>query len=282
MAAGPQVVGVELKSGEDRYVDLHGTDATLPHSLIGILDDPTGLERARTALQRGTAEGRFVTGQVLAPIPKPGKILCIGLNYRDHAKESNSPIPAEPIVFSKFATAVIGPEAPILLPRVSQKVDFEAELVMVVGRRAKHVAAAEGRSYIAGYMNGNDVSARDWQLEKPGKQWLMGKSPDTFAPTGPYFVTADDVPNPADLPIRLRLNGQTMQDSSTRELIFTVERLIEQITKLITLEPGDLIFTGTPPGVGMARTPPVFLKDGDTVEVEIGKLGTLRNPVRAE
>ncbi|HEX4070601.1 MAG TPA: fumarylacetoacetate hydrolase family protein, partial [Planctomycetaceae bacterium] len=166
--------------------------------------------------------------------------------------------------------------------RVSQKVDYEAELVVVLGRRGKNIPAADAGSYIAGYMNGNDVSARDWQTEKPGKQWFLGKSPDTFAPTGPYFVTADEVPDSRKLPVRLRLNGQTMQDSTTAELIFGVEQLIEHISKLITLEPGDLLFTGTPPGVGVARKPPVFLKPGDRVEIEIGNFGTLSNPVQAE
>ena len=276
------VVGVHSESGSDRFVDLHAADPGLAQTLAGILAASGGLERARAAMSKGLSAGRFVSGTLLAPIPRPAKVLCIGLNYRDHARETNATIPTEPIVFSKFATAVIGPGSPIVLPRVSQKVDYEAELVVVMGRGGKNIPAAEAGSYVAGYMNGNDVSARDWQLEKPGKQWLLGKSPDTFAPTGPYLVTADEVADPRHLPIRLRLNGQIMQDSSTAELIFSVEQLIEHISKLVTLEPGDLIFTGTPPGVGMARNPPVFLKPGDRVEVEIGDLGTLSNPVQAE
>ncbi len=281
-SGGPVVVGVHTESASERFVDLHTADPGLPQTLAGILSESGGLERARAAMAQGLSARRFVSGALVAPIPRPGKVLCIGLNYRDHARETGATIPAEPIVFSKFATAVIGPGSPIILPRVSHKVDYEAELVVVMGRRGKNVPAAEAGSYIAGYMNGNDVSARDWQLEKPGKQWLLGKTPDTFAPTGPYLVTADEVADSCKLPIRLRLNGQVMQDSSTAELIFSVEQLIEHISKLVTLEPGDLIFTGTPPGVGMARKPPVFLKPGDRVEVEIGGLGTLSNPVQAE
>lgn len=281
-ASGPVVVGVHSESGSEKFVDLCALDPQLPPTLAGILGQSDGLDRARAALQKGIASGPFVTGTFLAPIPKPGKVLCIGLNYRDHAKETGAQIPSEPIVFSKFATAVIGPGAPIVLPRVSQKVDYEAELVAVIGKRGKNITADQAASYIAGYMNGNDVSARDWQTEKPGKQWLLGKTPDTFGPTGPYFVTADEIPDSGNLTIRLRLNGTYMQDSTTRELIFSVPQLIEHISKLVTLEPGDILFTGTPPGVGVARKPPVFLKAGDTVEVEIAGLGTLRNPVQAE
>jgi 2-keto-4-pentenoate hydratase/2-oxohepta-3-ene-1,7-dioic acid hydratase in catechol pathway len=281
-STGSIVVGVDTESGTDRFVDLRGADSSLPATLIGILSEPNGMERARNAYEKGRAARRFVTGTLLAPIPEPGKVLCIGLNYRDHAKETGAHIPAEPIVFSKFSSAIIGPEAPIILPRASQKVDYEAELVAVIGRRGKNISAANASGYIAGYMNGNDVSARDWQLEKPGKQWLLGKSPDTFGPIGPYLVTTDEIPDAGRLAIRLQLNGQTMQDSSTAELIFRVSQLIEHISKVVTLDPGDVIFTGTPPGVGMARTPPVFLKAGDVVEVEIEGLGTLRNPVKAE
>ncbi len=283
-SSGPVVVGVHSESGagSERFVDLHGVDASLPNTLVGLLGTANGLDRARAALSKGVATQTFVTGTLLAPIPGPPKVLCIGLNYTDHARETGATIPSEPIVFSKFATAVIGPGDSIVLPRVAHKVDYEAELVVVIGRRGKNIAAADARNHIAGYMNGNDVSARDWQLEKPGKQWLLGKTPDTFGPTGPYLVTADEIPDWRNLSIRLRLNGTTMQDSTTKELIFGVEQLIAHISQLVTLEAGDLIFTGTPPGVGIARKPPVFLKAGDVVEVEIAGLGILKNPVRAE
>ncbi len=281
-SGGPVVVGVHSDSGSEKFVDLKAADPGLPATLLGILSSPGGLDRARAALGEGIKAGRFVTGTFLAPIARPPKILCIGLNYRDHAKETNATIPTEPIVFSKFATAINNPGAPIVLPRVSTKVDYEAELVVVLGKGGKNIPAASAMAHVAGYMNGNDVSARDWQTEKPGKQWLLGKTPDTFAPIGPYLVTADEIPDFRKLPIKLKLNGQIMQDSSTAELIFGVDQLIEHISKLVTLEPGDLIFTGTPPGVGVARKPQVFLKAGDKVEIEIGGLGTLSNPVVAE
>ncbi len=224
----------------------------------------------------------FVTGRLLAPIQQPGKIFCIGLNYRDHAIETGADIPSEPVVFSKFASTIVGPGSDIILPSVAKQVDYEAELVVVIGRRGKHIAADDALGHVAGYMCGNDVSARDWQKGRPGGQWLLGKTPDTFAPTGPYFVTADEVADPHQLAITLRLNGEVMQNSNTREFIFGIGDIIAHVSQLITLEPGDLIFTGTPSGVGAARKPPVFLKDGDTVEVEIAGLGVLKNRVVAE
>lgn len=213
------------------------------------------------------------------PVPDARKLICVGLNYKDHARESNAPIPAEPILFSKFPTALIADADPIVLPPVSHEVDFEAELVIVIGSGGKNLGRGDALRAVAGYTCGHDVSARDWQLKKPGGQWMAGKTFDSFAPCGPAIVTADELGDAHELPIRLRVNGQTMQDSNTRELIFRVEDLVTYITQVVTLEPGDLIFTGTPPGVGFARKPPVFLKPGDTCEVEIGGIGVLRNPV---
>jgi 2-keto-4-pentenoate hydratase/2-oxohepta-3-ene-1,7-dioic acid hydratase in catechol pathway len=263
------------------YVDLHATDAGLPADVRELLEGgPTLLQRAAQAAARPDAV-RQPTAQarLLAPVLSPHKVLCIGLNYRDHAAETGAAIPRDPVVFSKFATALIGPDAPIVLPPVSHKVDYEAELVLVIGKEGRNVAKERAREYLAGYTVGHDVSARDWQLEKDGKQWLLGKTFDTFAPIGPELVTADEVPDPHELGIRLRLNGNTMQDSSTRQMIFRAEDLIAYISQVVTLQPGDLIFTGTPPGVGIARKPPIFLKGGDVVEVEIDGLGVLRNPV---
>jgi 2-keto-4-pentenoate hydratase/2-oxohepta-3-ene-1,7-dioic acid hydratase in catechol pathway len=276
---GPLVVGVDGDAAEMRYVPLQRADSSIPRSLKALLAQTDGLARAATAFERGRNEGLFVSGRLLAPIACPGKVICIGLNYRDHAEESGMPIPEEPICFGKFSSAVVGPEDPVQLPAVAKKVDYEAELVVVIGKLGRNIPESEARSYVAGYMNGNDVSARDWQIGRPGGQWLLGKTPDTFAPTGPYLVTADEVPDPEALSIRLRLNGETMQDSSTKELIFGVDRLIAHLSQLMTLEPGDILFTGTPPGVGAARKPPVFIKPGDTMEVEVEGLGVLRNPV---
>jgi 2,4-diketo-3-deoxy-L-fuconate hydrolase len=215
-----------------------------------------------------------------APVPRPGKILCIGLNYRDHAAESNMPIPEKPVVFSKFSTAVIAPGEPVVIPSTSQRVDYEAELAVVIGRRAKHVPADRAYDYVLGYTAFNDVTARDFQFADG--QWQRGKSCDTFAPMGQTIVTTDVIPDPHKLSIKLKLNGEVMQDSNTDQLIFGVPALIEFISESITLEPGDVIATGTPPGVGFARTPPVFLRPGDEMEVLIEGMGGLGTPVVSE
>jgi len=213
-------------------------------------------------------------------VPTPRKVICIGLNYRDHAAESGSPVPERPVVFSKFPTCIVGSGDPVLLPPTSEKVDYEAELAVVIGRRAKHVSRDRAYEYVLGYANFNDVSARDFQFGDG--QWQRGKSCDTFGPIGPWIVMRDRVADPHRLSIALRLNGSTMQSSSTANMIFGVPELIAFISETITLEPGDIIATGTPPGVGFARKPPVFLKPGDVMEVEVEGLGVLRNPVVAD
>ncbi|HZT79145.1 MAG TPA: fumarylacetoacetate hydrolase family protein [Gemmataceae bacterium] len=276
-AAGPRAAAFH----DGHYTDLHATDPSLPPSVRQLLEAGEAALGAATRAARRADAVRHPAGEVklLAPIPDPHKIVCVGLNYRDHAAESGSPIPRDPVLFSKYATALVGPEHPIVLPPVSSKVDFEAELVIVVGRRGRNLPADSAAAWAAGYTVGHDVSARDWQLEKDGKQWMVGKTFDTFAPTGPHLVTADEVPDPHRLGIRLRLNGKTMQDSNTSQMIFGVGALLAYLSQVFTLEPGDLVFTGTPPGVGVARKPPVFLRPGDVVEVEIDRLGVLRNPV---
>jgi 2-keto-4-pentenoate hydratase/2-oxohepta-3-ene-1,7-dioic acid hydratase in catechol pathway len=213
-----------------------------------------------------------------APIPRPGKIICIGLNYRNHAIESGMEIPKSPIIFSKFVTSVTGPNEPIFIPTGSVQTDYEAELAVLIGRRAKDVFAADAMEHVFGYTNFNDVSARDFQFADG--QWQRGKSCDTFAPFGEFIATKDEIPDPHNLRIQFRLNGKSMQDSTTAELIFRIPELIEFLSRSITLEPGDIIATGTPPGVGFARKPPVFLQDGDVCEVEIDGLGVLSNPVK--
>jgi 2-keto-4-pentenoate hydratase/2-oxohepta-3-ene-1,7-dioic acid hydratase in catechol pathway len=278
-ADGPKLVGATL---DNRCVDLCAVDPQLPTTLKATLAHSEGLAAAAGALAHGLSRGPYVTGKLAAPIGEPGKVICIGLNYRDHAAESGSPIPTEPVVFSKFSQAVIGPEETIVLPRAAHEVDYEAELVVVIGQRGKNIPRDKAGQYVAGYTVGNDVSARDWQKGRPGGQWLLGKTPDTFAPTGPWLVTADEIGDPHALRIQLRLNGETMQNSTTKELIFGIDQLIAHISQLVTLQPGDLIFTGTPPGVGAARKPPVFLKPGDRVEVDIEHVGVLKNVVAAE
>jgi 2-keto-4-pentenoate hydratase/2-oxohepta-3-ene-1,7-dioic acid hydratase in catechol pathway len=265
---------------DGRYVDVQAAEAGLPESVRGLLEaGPEALAAAARAAERGLVRHDPASARLGPPVVDPRKVICLGLNYRDHAIESKMAIPEEPVLFNKFPTAVVGPGHPIELPEVSDQVDYEAELVVVIGRRGRDIDESRAMEHVAGYTVGHDVSARDWQLHKPGKQWLAGKTFDTFAPIGPALVTADEVSDPHALGIRLRLNGETMQDSTTAQLIFGVPYTIAYLSRICTLEPGDLIFTGTPPGVGMARTPPVWLKAGDVVEVEIGGLGVLRNPV---
>lgn len=267
----------------DRYVDLVTADPNLPASVRKIIADPALLAAARTAAAKPGAESVPAEAAKLhAPVPNPQKVVCVGLNYRDHAAESNMPIPREPVLFSKFPSALVGHGEPIVVPAVSTKVDYEAELVIVIGKAGRRIPEARAMDHVAGYTVGHDVSARDWQLEKDGKQWMVGKTFDTFAPVGPTLVTRDEVPDPHKLGIRLRLNGRTMQDSNTAQMIFSVAQLVSYLSVVFTLEPGDLVFTGTPPGIGHALKPPVYLKGGDTTEVEIDILGTLRNPVVGE
>jgi 2-keto-4-pentenoate hydratase/2-oxohepta-3-ene-1,7-dioic acid hydratase in catechol pathway len=263
------------------YVDLQQADPSLPTDIRALLEEgPAALARAERAAARGSALPTDPL-RLLAPVPQPEKIFCIGLNYADHAAESGLAPPTEPVVFSKFATAVRGNADPIVLPHASAKVDYEAELVVVVGRGGRDIPRERALEHVAGYTCGHDVSARDWQLEKPGGQWLLGKTFDSFAPFGPELVTPDEVGDAGRLAIALRLNGQTMQQSNTSQLIFPIDHLIAYLSTVCTLCPGDIIFTGTPPGVGMARKPPVFLKPGDVAEVEIERIGVLRNPVVA-
>lgn len=275
---GPRVAGVR----DGNYVDLSQADPLLPASLKTLLEQgPAALERARAALARGSAFSPQGVA-LLAPIPDPEKVICIGLNYADHAAESGVAIPSEPVVFNKFPTAVSAPGAPIVLPRATDKVDYEAELVVVIGTGGRHIAVENALRHVAGYTCGHDVSARDWQLHKPGGQWLLGKTFDTFAPFGPALVTPDEVGNAGELNIALRIDGVTLQNSNTRQLIFSIDRLIAYVSGVCTLKPGDVIFTGTPPGVGAARKPPLYLRAGNRVEVEIERLGVLENPVVAE
>ncbi len=220
--------------------------------------------------------------QLSAPISQAEKLVCIGTNYADHAREMGGEPPEIPVVFNKFPSVIVGPDSEIRLPAISQAVDFEAELVVVIGKPGKNIALDCAMDHVFGYCCGNDISARDWQKGRPGGQWLLGKTFDTFAPLGPAIVTKDEIPDPQNLHIQLRLNGQTMQDSSTSQLIFPVDFLISHISKFVTLTYGDLIFTGTPSGVGAGRKPPVFLKPGDSLEVEIENLGVLRNRVVAD
>lgn len=227
-----------------------------------------------------SAKAKLDAVKLHAPIPKPGKIFCVGLNYRDHAIESNMAIPAVPTIFSKFNNTIIATGETIILPKVSTQPDYEAEFALVIGKGGKSIAAVDWQAHVFGYMNLNDVSARDLQLVTT--QWLMGKTCDTFAPMGPYILTADEVADPHNLNITMTINGEVLQSSNTKHLIFRIPDLIAYISNVVTLEPGDIISTGTPAGVGFARKPPRYLAGGDTCVVEVEGLGQLVNPVVVE
>jgi len=217
---------------------------------------------------------------LLAPIPRPPKLICVGLNYRDHALESKMEIPKVPTIFAKFATAVIGPGQPIVLPKNSTQPDYEAEFAFVIGTGGRHIPAEEWQQHVFGYTLLNDVSARDFQMAT--SQWMMGKTFDTFAPMGPHLVSADEIADPHALDISLRINGEIMQQSNTRQLIFKIPELVAYLSSVVTLEPGDVVSTGTPAGVGFVRNPPRFLQPGDDVVISVEQVGELRNPVVAE
>jgi 2-keto-4-pentenoate hydratase/2-oxohepta-3-ene-1,7-dioic acid hydratase in catechol pathway len=215
--------------------------------------------------------------RLLPPVPDPDKILCIGLNYRDHAEETGMPAPPAPIVFAKFRNSLVGAADRIVLPEASDSVDYEAELAVVIGRRCRGVEAADALDYVAGAMAFNDVSARDLQMQT--NQWTMGKAIDTFAPCGPSLVFMDEIEDLQDLRVEARVNGETVQSGTTASMIFPIAELIAFISRVMTLEPGDIIATGTPAGVGVARTPQLFIKPDDLVEIEIENVGLLANPV---
>jgi 2-keto-4-pentenoate hydratase/2-oxohepta-3-ene-1,7-dioic acid hydratase in catechol pathway len=212
-----------------------------------------------------------------APIPRPGKIVCVGRNYAEHARERGAELPAQPIFFLKSNNTICGPGDAIVLPPGSTQVDYEAEFAVVIGKGGRNIPQEEAYEHVAGYMILNDVSARDMQAQD--KQWFRGKSCDTFAPTGPWIVTHDEVPDPHSLRISLTLNGRTMQDANTRDLIFRVPFLVSYLSQTLTWEAGDILSTGTPEGVGAHQTPPVFLKAGDAVSITVERIGTLTNPV---
>lgn len=218
--------------------------------------------------------------KLLPPIPRPGKIMAIGLNYADHIRETGARMPERQVWFCKQPTAANGPFDPIRLPKVSSQVDYEAELVVVIGKGGRYIRREDAPSAVFGYCVGNDVSARDWQRAIP--QWILGKSFDTHAPFGPWITTADELGDPHGLGIRSFVNGEKRQDSNTGELVFDVWDQIAHISQVMTLEPGDLIFTGTPGGVGMAMSPPRYLADGDLVRIEIDRLGALEAVCRQE
>jgi acylpyruvate hydrolase len=290
----------------DRVVDLHRAyvaalcqernedelavaNLRVPGDLLGLLrGGETSLAAARRALHYVEEEAKQTEHlchplekvELLAPIQRPGKVVCVGLNYRSHLAEIGEPVPEYPILFHKAATSLIGHRQSIVLPRTSRQVDYEGELALVIGRRGKYISEEDALSYVAGYTCANDISAHD--LEFRTSQWTSGKMLDTFCPLGPVLVTRDKLRDPGNLRLRTTLNGQTMQQACTSDMVFSVPFLIRYISSLATLEPGDLLLTGTPAGIGCNRKPQVFLQPGDEISVQIDGIGTLTNPVVSE
>jgi 2-keto-4-pentenoate hydratase/2-oxohepta-3-ene-1,7-dioic acid hydratase in catechol pathway len=267
-----------MEGGE--VISLRGTGFESMLQVVGGGED--ALDRVRRWIYGPPGSNRHDAQHAIlaAPIPRPHKIICIGLNYRDHAEESKMPIPEVPTVFSKYSSSVIGPLGAIVLPKVSTKPDYEAEFAVVIGKGGRHIREADWRDHVFGYTMINDVSARDFQMAT--SQWMIGKTFDTFCPMGPGIVSANEIEDPHDLRISLTINGETLQDSNTKNLIFGVPKLIAYLSSVFTLEPGDIISTGTPAGVGFARKPPRWLMPGDDVRVTVQGVGTLINPVVAE
>ena len=251
-----------------------------PAHMTGIVEQLDALRPQLLALSERKPDHALSAVKLAAPIPRPGKILALGLNYRDHALEANMALPEVQTWFAKMPTSANGPFDPIDLPRVSSKLDYEAELGVVIGRRIRHATREQARAAIAGYCVANDVSVRDWQLRTT--QFVVGKSFDTHCPFGPWITTAVEIADPQALGIRCFVNGEKRQDSNTKEMVFDVFAMIEHLSQAMTLEPGDLIITGTPAGVGAVSKPPRYLKAGDVVRVEIDGLGHLENRVTPE
>jgi 2-keto-4-pentenoate hydratase/2-oxohepta-3-ene-1,7-dioic acid hydratase in catechol pathway len=265
---------------DDGVVDLRKADADLPREMIGLIaawsDHRKAVERAASR----AADLPLKSVKLEAPVPRPGKILAIGLNYADHIAESGQKTPEQQIWFCKHVTSVNAPFAAVQMPKVSMLLDYEAELVAVIGKRAKHVPKDKAHEVVFGYAAGNDVTVRDWQFKTP--QWMLGKSFDTHAPFGPWIVTSDEIGDPHALGIRAFVNGEKRQDSNTKNLVFNVFDQIAHLSQAMTLEPGDLIFTGTPGGVGAALKPPQFLKVGDVTRIEIDKIGAIEATIEPE
>ena len=277
---GNDKLGVRTDAG---LVDLSIADKKIPTDLKELITQGKGaLQRAGRAAKNASPRA-IVKGRVsyLTPVQNAGKIFCIGLNYKDHAAEGGFKSPTYPVVFTRFATSFVAHNQALIRPKASRHYDYEAELVAVIGKRARNIKKSEALDYVAGYSVANEGSIRDYQMK--ASQWTIGKNFDRKGSIGPDFVTADELPAGAKgLNIQCRLNGKVLQNSNTREMIFDTKTLIYEIAKAITLEPGDIILTGTPAGVGFVRKPPIYLKKGDKCEIEIENIGVLSNPVRNE
>lgn len=274
---GKQYIGLCLKQKGD-IINLNQADSKIPSNMRSFIEGGQDLwQSAKSLSNRTDCIVKRDSVKLLAPVTSCDKVLCIGMNYIDHCEEQNAPVPVEPVIFNKFPSCIIGPNDDLTYPNETECLDWEVEMVIVIGKEAKNVQVKDAMQYVFGYTVANDVSARDWQLTpgKNGGQWVMGKAMDNFCPLGPSIVTPDELGDPHNLGLRCRVNGVTKQDSNTNQLVHKTEQIIAFITRFMTLKPGDLILTGTPPGVGCFRKPPEYLKRGDVVEVEIDKIGTV-------
>jgi 2-keto-4-pentenoate hydratase/2-oxohepta-3-ene-1,7-dioic acid hydratase in catechol pathway len=281
---GDDVGAFEVRTGiviGDEVVDLTDPAVGLPSDMCDLLEGgDDALARAASAEQSAAWRASLESVTLVSPVPRPRKVLAIGLNYRSHVPELGREVPEHQLWFNKQSTCVIGPGAPILIPRVSECVDYEGELAFVIGRRCRYVDRRQAAGVVAGFTVMNDVSVRDWQWRSP--TWTMGKSFDTHGPLGPWVVTADEIPDPQDLRIRTWVNSELRQDGRTDEMVFSCWEMVEHLSTAFTLEPGDVVSTGTPAGVGFTFDPPKWLRDGDVVRIEVERIGTLDNPVATE
>ena len=275
-APGAEVPGLLLPDGKRIDASAFGED--YDEAFFG----GDGLERLSRWLAGDGRRAPVIPDSVRLgpPICRPSKIICIGLNYRDHARETGAQIPPEPVIFFKATSAIVGPNDDVIIPRTSTKTDWEVELAVVIGKRASYVSEADAMRHVAGYMLHNDYSERTFQLERGG-QWVKGKSCDTFAPLGPFLATPDEIPNAGNLRMWLKVNGKTKQNGTSADMVFTVPYLVSYLSQFMSLLPGDVISTGTPAGVGLGHNPPVYLEDGDEVELGIDGLGSSRQRLRA-
>jgi 2-keto-4-pentenoate hydratase/2-oxohepta-3-ene-1,7-dioic acid hydratase in catechol pathway len=273
---GQEKPGLILEDG--RRIDASGFGEDYNEAFFG----GDGLERlaAWASEKADTAPVVDEATRLGPPLARPSKIVCIGLNYADHAKESGADIPKEPILFFKSTSAIVGPNDPLIIPKGSVKTDWEVELAFVIGKKASYVSEENAFDHVAGYVLHNDYSEREWQLERGG-QWVKGKSCDTYAPIGPFIATRDEIPDPQNLKLWLKLNGELIQNSSTQQMIFGIRTLVSYVSQFMTLLPGDVITTGTPPGVGLGFKPPKFLQPGDVVELGVEGLGSSRQVAQA-
>ncbi|KAJ8917831.1 hypothetical protein NQ315_010740 [Exocentrus adspersus] len=275
---GPQHLGAQI-SPEGDIFDISAVDSSIPNSLVKFLANGNGIyEKAKRIVAAGKSVTPLSSVDLLPPITKPDKVACVGLNYKGHCEEQNIPFPKEPMIFSKFSSTIVGPYDNVVIPPITDCVDWEVELAVVMGRQAKAIRQDQVKDYIFGYTVAQDISARDWQKKRNNGQFLLGKSMDTFCPLGPAVVTKNKV-DPNSLAIKSWVNGTLKQNGNTSELIFKIDFLVSYLSQIVTLYPGDIILTGTPAGVGMHRNPPEYLKKGDILESEIEGIGKLRNVI---